>query len=367
MRIRFLPPPRLILSAGFAAAFAAGIGLAKDTVSPAVGFLRFDCLSGSDTPLSVPFQRPARWSGRLGAAPAVQGTGSVRVTLAGTPAFAAGELLAARHLLFIRDSAGPVGRHFLIIGHTASTIDLAASPGFIDGLAEGDLVSVVPGWTLATLFPPATQTTFHPSGGPLATQRGSELLFYNNTGEGTGLAPSRRFFVTSSGWFEVGDYAAADEVAILPGQAFVVRHREGAAATTFVPFDEVPPSTVSLPVAVSGNSAQESSMAPPRPVTSTLDQLGLADPVFTESASSALVDRKDELLVFDGVGAGINRGPSAVYFRSGGQWLRDTAGFPVSGTTLLEPSEGLLIRKAPGTAPAVLWWNQLPVYDLTAP
>jgi hypothetical protein len=28
---------------------------AKDTVSPAVGFLRFDCLSGSDTYLSIPF------------------------------------------------------------------------------------------------------------------------------------------------------------------------------------------------------------------------------------------------------------------------------------------------------------------------
>jgi uncharacterized protein (TIGR02597 family) len=165
----------------------------------------------------------------------------------------------------------------------------------------------------------------------------------------------------------VGGYTPADEVVILPGQAFVVRHREGATATTFVPFDEVTPALSAHPVAVFGSGARETMIAPTRPVPATLDQLGLAAPVFTESAGTAPADREDELLVFDGTSAAINRSPAAVYFRSGGQWLRDTTGFPPSGGVLVEPSQGLLIRKAQGANATVLWWNNLPAYDLSAP
>lgn len=367
MKIRILPPLRQILFAGLTATLPSLPVGAKDTVSPAVGYLRFDCLPGSDTPLSVPFQRPARWSGKLGSPPAAQGGGTTRLALAGSPAFAAGELLATAHFLFVRDSTGPAGRHFPIIAHTAATIDVSSSPDSIAGLAEGDLVSVIPGWTLATLFPPATQSTFHLSTGPLASQRGSELLLFNDTGEGAALAPSRRFFVTSSGWLEVGDYSDAGDVIIPPNQPFVVRHREGAAATTFVPLDEVSSEGVALPLVTVNGSVKEVRLAPPRPVPASLDQLGLSGSVFTESTGTGPADRKDELVVFDGTAPGINRSPSAVYFRSGGQWLLDTTGFPSSGGTMIEPSDGLLIRKAAGTSATTSWWINLPVYDLTAP
>ena len=60
---------------------------ARDVVTPAFGYLRFDCLGASDTHLSVPFQRPDRWSGKLAASPVDQGNGTIRVSLAGSPAF----------------------------------------------------------------------------------------------------------------------------------------------------------------------------------------------------------------------------------------------------------------------------------------
>lgn len=340
---------------------------AKDVVTPAVGYLRFDCPGASDTHLSVPFQRPARWSGKLAASPVDQGSGTIRISLAGSPAFSSGELTATPHLLLSRAPAGANGRHFLITAHTASTTDIAATPAEVAGLTTDDQISIIPAWTLAALFPPTTQSTFHPSTGPLATQRGSELLFFNNSSDGIALAPSRRFYLTTGGWFEVGSYLSADDEVILPGQAFAVRHRTGAAATTFVPFDEVSGTVVSLALPVASGTARETMVAPPRPAPLTLDQLDLTGGDFEESASTAIGDRKDQLLVFDLTTPEINRTPSATYFRSGGQWLRDSTGFPASGNTPIEPSAGLLIRKATGATASVARWENAPAYNLTTP
>jgi uncharacterized protein (TIGR02597 family) len=369
MKNRFHRLCRCSASVGLAVAVsAATLALeAKDTVTPAIGFFRFDCLPGSDTHVSVPFQRPARWSGKLSAAPADQGGGTMRLTLEGSPAFSPGELTTAPHLAICRDPSGPNGRHFPITAHSAGTIDITATPADLAGLGNGGLISVVPAWTLATLFPPASQTTFHPSSGPLAPQRGSELLFFNNGSEGINLAPSRRFFVTSTGWFEAGAYTAADQVVILPGQAFVVRHRAAATATTFVPLDDVSDAVVSLPLPVANGSPRDTMVAPPRPTPVILDQLDFAGMAFEQSASTAAGDRKDQLLVFDSSAPSINREPSAIYFRSAGQWLRDTTGFPVSGSVALEPSSGLLIRKASRATASLPRWSNAPTYDLTTP
>jgi uncharacterized protein (TIGR02597 family) len=340
---------------------------AKDLVTPAVGYLRFDCLPASDTPLSVPFQRPSRWSGKLAAAPVDQGGGTVRLTLTGSPAFANGELTAAPHLLLSRAPAGAIGRHFAITAHSAASVDLAATPADLAGLINEDQISIIPAWTLATLFPAASQSTFHLSTGPLATQRGSELLFFNDVGEGINLAPSRRFYLTAAGWFEAGSYLSANDQVILPGQAFAVRHRTGAAATTFVPFDEVSGNIISLALPVAAGKADDAMVAPPRPTPVTLDQLDLTGLIFVESSSTAIGDRKDQLILFDATVAEMNRRPSAIYFRNGGQWKQDTTGFPSSGTTQIEPSAGLLIRKAAGTTASIPRWSNAPAYDLTTP
>lgn len=355
--------PAIILGAGFLTGWID----ARDVVTPAVGYLRFDCPGASDTHLSVPFQRPARWSGKLAASPVDQGSGTIRISLAGSPGFSTGELTATPHLLLSRAPTGAIGRHFLVTGHTASTIDITATPAEIAGLTIEDQISIIPAWTLAALFPPTTQSTFHPSTGPLATQRGSELLFFNNSSDGIALAPSRRFYLTSAGWFEVGSYLSADDEIILPGQAFAVRHRSGATATTFVPFDEVSGTVVSLALPVASGTARETIVAPPRPAPLTLDQLDLTGLNFEESASTAIGDRKDQLLIFDLTSPEINRTPSATYFRSGGQWLLDSTGFPASGNTPIEPSAGLLIRKATGAAASVDRWENAPAYDLTTP
>ena len=339
---------------------------AATVYSPVVGFVKFDCPPNADTVVSVPFHRAPRWAGRLLSAPSDQGGGVFRLALKDTPSFAANELKSTPHVLFCRDPAGPEGRHFAITDHGANSIDVSAVAGDLSGLTVDSRISVIPSWTLDSLFPAATQTTLHASNGPLATQRGSELLFFDNTTVGTSLAPTRRFYVTTAGWFESGTFLAAGSTVIAPGQAFLIRHPAGVAATTFVPNQQVYGGKVTLRVPVANGKARDTMLSPPRPVLLTLSQLDFAPGDFVESASNAVADRKDQLLVYDNSQPEQNRLPAAIYFRSGGQWRRDGTN-AVSDSVTIEPSAGLLLRKAAGGADTVVLWKNAPIYDVAAP
>jgi uncharacterized protein (TIGR02597 family) len=123
---------------------------------------------------------------------------------------------------------------------------------------------------------------------------------------------------------------------------------------------------VTVPVRVSQGKEQDTMLAVPRPAPVALADLDLGS-AFEESATNAPEDRKDELLVFDNTATGLNKTPVATYFRSGGQWREDAALFPSAETVEIEPSAGLLLRKAKGLADAILPWPNAAPYDLTAP
>lgn len=341
---------------------------AVDAYSPVVGFMRFDCPANSDTRVSVPFHRTPRWAGKLSDAPTDQGNSTVRLSLAGSPAFAAGELTSAPHFLLCRDAAGPEGRHFRIVAHGAGHVDIEATPGDLSGLVQDGLISIIPAWTIGTLFPHATQNTFHASTGNLASSRGSELHLFDSTSSGTNLAPARRFFVTASGWREIGNgYPAADTVLITPGQSFIVRHPAGVSATAFVAMDQVYGGIVRIPVRVANGKRQDTVVAPPRPVIQTLAELDFGS-VFEESPDTTPANRRDELHVYDNSASAQNKGPAAVYFRQAGAWVRDQATvFPNSDAVEIEPANSLLIRKAAAANNTPLIWSNAPTYDVTAP
>lgn len=336
-------------------------------VSPVAGFLKFECPGGSDTRVSVPFHPVAKWAGALASAPTNPGGGLVRLTVAIPAAIPVGEFSAAPHYLLCREPSAAEGRHFEIVAQDATTIDVVADLADFAGLGAGGKVEVFPAWTLDTLFPPGQQGVFHPSTGRLATGRGSELLFFNGESRGTQLAPSRRFFLNEDGWIEVGTFSPAGEEVIAPGSSFIVRHPDGAATTTFTAIQQVYAGPVRIPVRTSMGVGQDSVAAPPRPVPLALGELDLGGLAFVESVDSDPANRGDELHVFDNLATGINKAASAVYFRIGGQWIEDVPGFPVADLTEVEPSAGLLLRKASGAADLLLHWVDLPTYDVINP
>jgi uncharacterized protein (TIGR02597 family) len=357
----------VVLASGLSLAIF-GILNAAEVFSPVFGFMKFDCPADSDTVVSAPFHPAPRWAGRAAGSPTDQGGNTIRLSLKDSPAFAAGELTATPHFLYCRDLSGAHrGRHFRIVQHGADTVDVTASLAELGSLTNDGLVSVIPAWTLDTLLPPGTQTALHASSGPLATERVSELLFFDVATVGTSLAPSRRFYVTASDWYEVGSFADAGNTVLDPGQAFIIRHPAGVAMTSFVPNQQVYGGLVSVPLRVSSESARDTMLSLPRPVSITLADLDFAPGQFVESATTAPGDRKDQLLVFDNAEALRNKQPDAVYFRSGGQWVRDQPGFPPADLAPIEPSAGLLVRKAVGADNNPVLWVNSPTYDVTAP
>lgn len=359
----------IVLSYGFFLGVS-GSSFAAEVFSPVVGFLKFDCLAESDTIVSAPFHQTPRWAGRAAAAPTSPSPGVVRISLKDNPSFVTDELKDDPHYLYCRDTAGAHrGRHFLIVEHGADTVDVSAGLSDLGSLATDGLVSIIPAWTLNTLFPPDTQTSLHASTGALASERVSELLFFDATTVGTSLAPTRRFYVTDSAWFEAGSYSAAGDTVIEPGQAFIIRHPAGVAATTFVPNQQVQGGLVSMALGETRDGLDRDIMvALPRPVPMTLDQLDFGPGQFVESATVAIGDRKDQLLVFNNAQPLRNKQPSDIYFRTGGQWVRDNgADYPAAGSQTIEPSAGLMLRREGDAGTAPLFWVNAPTYDVTAP
>jgi len=339
----------------------------EELYSPVSGYLKIQCPGGSDTRVSAPFHPVAAWSGPLTSAPQMAGGGIIRLAVGLPPEIEVGEFTASPHWALCRTLSGTAGRHFFITAHNGSSIDVEDAAGDWTGVSAGAQIEVIPAWTLDSLFPAAQQSTFHLSTGRLAPTRGSELLLFNQVGKGTKLAPSRRFFITSSGWTSVDAFVAAGNTMIAPGEAFMIRHPAGTAATEFVASEQVYGEVVRLGFRISDGTAQDTTLAPPRPVKVALAELDLAPGLFEESGSNLPIDRKDELLVFDNAASGLNKTPSGTFFRKAGQWIEDIAGYPVADLVKIEPSVGLVIRKAAGILDQTVQWPNEAPYDLDAP
>lgn len=207
----------------------------------------------------------------------------------------------------------------------------------------------------------------HLSTGRLGEDRKSELLFFDTAAVGTRLAPSRRFFVNSQGWFDSRTYAPAGLEIIAPGQAFVIRHPTGVTATEFIPSQQIYGGAVVQSVRVSQGRAQDTVVSLPRPLPVVISGLGLGPDVFEESSGTAQGGRKDQLLVFNNLTPGLNKAPAATYFKTSGQWRQDTSGFPLANQVEVKPGQALLIRKAPGVTATRVIWSNAAFYNLNAP
>ena len=100
-----------------------------------------------------------------------------------------------------------------------------------------------------------------------------------------------------------------------------------------------------------------------RPIPVKLSDLGLGA-AFDESVDNTEGNRADELLVFDNLQAAVNKAPSKIYFRAGGEWrLDDGSTYPSADNDEVLPSTGLVVRKAAGASDDTLRWLNTPTYQ----
>lgn len=335
-------------------------GQTSVATSPAVGYNETICLGGSDTIVTAPFQRSPDFQGMLAIKPVVTGTAANLTATAGT-VWAVDQF---KNTHFVQFTSGP-GTGFMtpILGNTATTLSVnSADPGLKKVLAN-DRYRIVPFWTLATLFPPATQTAFHASTGRLPTQRGSELLVYGAGTPGTNLVPTQIFFVTATEWRQAAPgFPAADSTILPPNAVFVVRHQPSADATSFRPSGMVSDAVTSFPLAGMTGSVVDHYIGLTRPVPVKLVDLGLLPTVFQVSTGLTPATRKDELLVFDNSVASYDKTESARYFRFNNNWYKDDVTFPISNNDTLPHGAVVVIRKALNASATPVFWQNPATY-----
>jgi len=308
----------------------------------------------SDTVLACPFTRPEAAAGLV-----LSASENV-VTFKGAPGWSVNQFVTGGavtdHFYLLIVSGPKEGAAYAITGNNSDSVTLDLDGDSLTGLAAGHRLSIVPQWTLATLFPGGGGVHVSPTPG----DRQSEVLFPNVNATGINSSPSRTFYLWEGSWREVGQGEAnRDHEVVYPDTYFIVRHNI-ATATEFVGSGQIVSGKLRTWLGVNAAAQRDNYLALQRPSATTLAASGLVESG-AFAASPTPGNRTDELLVFDNTVARRNRAPSATYYYWDNAWRKIGAGSAsFDGATILQPGVGFIIRKGPAaTAPT---WTNSPNY-----
>ena len=334
---------------------------ATATTDP-VGYNTISLLANSDTYVSVPFQRPAAFVGQVSSV-----SGNV-ITVAGTPGWTASQFVYASgsqsntYYAFIR-SGTKEGNYYTVTANGANTLTIDLAGDTLSGLAANDSISVVPYWTLGTLFPASdagvsftiTTTSASPQ---------TQILLPDLSSTGINLSASKVYRHRTGTWKLVGGLNPSyDDDILLPDSYFIVRN--ASSAGTLTQTGAVVLQKFVTPLITSNTTKQDNAVAIQRPIPVSLNDSGLiASGAFV--ASNPTGPRTgDELLVFDNSASIINKSASAIYFYRSGAWRKvgaANASDDFGATIVFGPTSGVIIRKATSAGGASANWSNTPTY-----
>lgn len=327
---------------------------ASELVSGIFGYCSLTLLGNSDTVVSVPFAQ-------LPAAEVTVGTvAGNQVTVTEAVNWAAGQFVYAAgvqtNTYYLRINTGALeGRYYDITNNTSNTLVLDLKGGSLTGLAAGDGASVVPHWTLGTVF-------VNGNGVHLTTDPDShktEVLIPDVGGTGINLsALYTYYYLTNAGyaaWRRMGSSSTnLNDDVVRPNTYLIVRHQIPT-NTTFTSYGDVILTKVILPLTGNTTNRQDNPVAMPRPVTLTLDETALiASGAFTTTLDPD--SPKDELLVFNNATNSFNKSSAGTYYYYNSTWRRVGDAFNHGSSNIFAPGAGFIIRKASGSS-SVNWTN----------
>lgn len=353
---------RWVLIPGIAAGSIAGLlaQQSEELPPPSLPILTFGynqilCREGSDTLVSPALHREPFYRGRI---TSVDG---LSLELDSPPDWEAGQLAGSHYVLY--HSGVLTGAFHAIDNDQDGRIGLDTNGEELSA-APGDTLSLIPYWSLATLFP-EDNTCIHRSTDASLLQRRTRVMLPDLGGPGINLPPSRIFFQNDEGWFEesAGNRPAGDTP--LPPDLFLwIRHRPGDGNTTFLISGYVQCGPFRLQLDAPAGAKQDNALALFRPVDVRLRDLGLlSDPsVFTPSNGTSLIQRRDLILVFDNEAPGINKAPAGIfYYDSAAQVWRDAAnGNAEAGDAVIPAGTGLIIRRSSADGSTRFWVHPCP-------
>ena len=339
---------------------------AQTVATEPVGFTTNTVLGNSDTHISPPFVRPPAFVG------GIQSASGNTITVSGSP-FTPNQFVynagSQRNHYYALVGSGPSanpkeGHTYPIIANGSNTLTVQLSQDDLVGIPANAQVTVIPNWSLATVFPPADQNvSFTPTTSVPAYK--TQVLVPDTSAAGVNL-PSTAYYFSNNAWHVVGDDTTdRGDDPLLPDSYFVVRNLNGAPTLPLVTLGTVLMQKVTIPLMTSTSSPQDNPVSMLRPLDVSLNATGLNE-------ASGSFGGFDELRLFDNNVAGYDKQPR-IYVRnspltpnrwtlvSNGQFTSDDRGGDIipSGT-------GFIVRKAQGNGLPAFWTNSFPVQPTKA-
>jgi uncharacterized protein (TIGR02597 family) len=347
------------IAAGFTMACAT-LASAQSAATDPVGFTKASLLGESDTAIAVPFIRPPVFVG------GIQSASGNTITVSGSPwtanqfVYAAG-IQPNRYYALI--GAAPTahpkeGHTYPIVANGANTLTVDLGQDNLTGVPANAQVTVIPNWTLATLFPASAQNvSFTPTTSTAAYK--TQLRVPDPTASGINI-PHSTYYFSNNAWRLVGDETTdRGDDPLLPDSYFIVRNLNGAPTLPLVTLGSVHLKKLSVPLMTSAATQQDNPIGLLRPLDVTLNATGLTN------ADGSFV-AGDELHLFNNSTVGYDK-PARVYVRNpsvlNGRWtLTGDPSVNDRGNELIPAGTGFMIRKAAsGDGLPDFWTNSFPV------
>ena len=261
------------------------------------------------------------------------------------------------------------GHTYPIVSNTATTITVDLGQDTLTGIPANAQLSVIPNWTLATIFPTADQGVSF-TGTISTAQYKTQVRVPDVSAPGVNLPYIDYFFSNNVngtsgniGWRLVGDNTTDHgDDALLPDSHFVVRNLNGAPTLPLVTLGGVLMKKLTVPLVTRTAGQQDNPVSLLRPLDVALNATGLkiSDGSFTAN---------DQLLMFDNSVAGYDKAPR-IYMQNGaasnGPWRLSTDSVTDRGNDIIPASVGFIVRKATGSGQPAFWVNNFPVQAVSA-
>lgn len=347
-------------------------------VTDPVGTLAVALRAQSDSCVSIPLWRPARYTGVLQAGAA----GNV-LTVVGTPGWSVDQFAFApqsgQHDTFFvllganasLPAGGPTpkeGCFYTVVANGTNALTLDLNGDDLSAVQPGTRVTLIPYWTLGTAFPASDAGNSFVAADPnlemattirvaSAKETSTTGASGPNSGEGSN-SPSLCNF-SDGAWRSVtSPNVVRDDDLIFPDSHLVVRNNS-TTPLTFRSTGTVLMAKFTVPVSTpEANYALDLPVALPRPVGISLNDLGLINSGALAPAQDASTLTKDTLATYDNAIVGYNKTPTAIYYYAQGAW-RKVDGSPAQdyGADMIPAGAGFTLHKGVGDGTTLFWLN----------
>ena len=232
-----------------------------------------------------------------------------------------------------------------------------------DGLASGDLIEIIPFWTLTTLFPNGTGIDATTDSNVFKTQ----VLEMPRATVGTNLSAQAVHLYFSgpglpAGWYDTGDGTLSNDRYFVPDSYVIIRN-PGVARAISISGEVTVGSAATLVGNLAPAQAQDNLVVNPFPVPLTLAQLNLVQSGAIQPTTD-FNNFKDLLLLYSPSVTGYNQAASKVLiYWTGGQGLANgwydtgTGQGPLDTTETIPLGIGFVIRKPAAAQAAFTRWT----------